>query len=116
MPQDGTTDGDKIFGFSLKMNVITLPSLFVTSEACLKENWAQKKGDAAVTQGKKKKKSKKKSKGGEHNQNREKKVKKKKSKLLDEHRDKQKMEEEGHTTSDDEIQRSVPLPKEKTEL
>lgn len=84
------------------------------SEACLKEVWADQKGDPASAQGKKKKKSKKKVKGSEHNQNREKKVKKKKS-LHDEPSDKQKMEEAGHT-SDEEIQRSVPLHQERTEL
>ncbi|MCJ8747774.1 hypothetical protein PDJAM_G00157250 [Pangasius djambal] len=81
--------------------------------SCLKEIWHEKKGDpAAIAQDKKKKKSKKKAKGGEHNQNREKKVKKKKSKL-DEHGAKQKTEEEGHT-SDEEEQRSV--HQERTEL
>ncbi|KAI5090190.1 protein canopy-like 3 precursor [Silurus meridionalis] len=84
--------------------------------SCLKEAWAKKKGDlAAIAQDKKKKKSKKKAKGGEHNKNKEKKVKKNKNKLLDEHGDKQKMEEEGHT-SDEEIQKSVPLHQERTEL
>lgn len=117
-PQVNLTDkvNNCISDAKRKTNAIIFPSLFCVSEACLKENWAEKKGDPAVTQGKKKKKNKKKGKGGEHNQNREKKVKKKKSKHLDEHSDKQNVEEDGHTTSDDEIQRSVPLPQEKTEL
>ncbi|KAM9454684.1 protein canopy homolog 3 [Clarias gariepinus] len=84
--------------------------------SCLKESWAGRKGDPGATkQVKKKKKSKKKAKGGEHNQNREKKLKKKKSKLHDEHSDKQKIEE-GGLSSDEDIQRSVPLHQDRTEL
>lgn len=89
---------------------------FCLNEACLKESWAGRKGDpGAIKQVKKKKKSKKKAKGGEHNQNREKKLKKKKSKLHDEHSDKQKIEE-GGLSSDEDIQRSVPLHQDRTEL
>ncbi|XP_062865847.1 protein canopy homolog 3 [Trichomycterus rosablanca] len=78
--------------------------------SCLQENWAGKKGDtAAIAEDKKKKKGKKKGKDGERGQKKDKKVKKKKKKS------KQKNQEEGHTT-DEEIQESVPLHREKSEL
>lgn len=80
---------------------------------CLKEEWLGKKGDtAAIAENKKKKKSKKKAKDGEDGQKKGKKKKKKKSKLAEDG-GKLKKEEEGHT-SDEDIQKSVPL--QKTEL
>lgn len=97
----------------LKVNAF--PTLFFLSKACLKEVWTERKGDPAIAQSKKKKKSKKKVKSGEHNQNKEKKLKKKKRSLLDKKSDEQKMEEVGHA-SDEEIQKSVSLPQERTEL
>ncbi|XP_076838780.1 protein canopy homolog 3 [Brachyhypopomus gauderio] len=85
--------------------------------SCLEESWVGKKGDmAAIAEDKKKKKNKKKAKGGEDGQKKEKKSKKKKKKgkVAEERLDKQK-NEEGHTSAE-EIQDSVPLQQEKTEL
>ncbi|KAA0722531.1 Protein canopy -like protein 3 [Triplophysa tibetana] len=87
--------------------------------ACLKEKWSGKKGDtAAIAEDKKKKKSKKKkSKDGEDSQKKEKKVKKKKkkSKISESEKNKRKTEEAGYS-SDEEIQKKVPLGQDKTEL
>lgn len=86
--------------------------------ACLKETWAGKKGDtAAIAEDKKKKKSKKKkSKDGEDSQKKEKKMKKKKkSKISESEKNKRKTEDAGYS-SDEEIQKKVPLGQGKTEL
>lgn len=88
------------------------------SAACLKEKWAGKKGDtAAIAEVKKKKKSKKKkNKNGDDSLKKEKKgKKKKKSKISESEKNKRKTEEAGYS-SDEEIQKKVPLGQEKTEL
>lgn len=89
------------------------------SAACLKEKWAGKKADtAAIAEDKKKKKSKKKkSKNGDDSPKKEKKVKKKKkkSKISESEKNKRKTEEAGYS-SDEEIQKKVPLGQDKTEL
>lgn len=87
---------------------------------CLQESWSAKKGDtAAIAEDKKKKKGKKnkKSKDGEGSQNKEKKVKKKKkkSKIPETEKSKRKTEEAEYS-SDEEIQKKVPLGQDKTEL
>nr|XP_006632786.1 PREDICTED: protein canopy homolog 3 [Lepisosteus oculatus] len=77
---------------------------------CLKEVWIGKRGETAAIDEKKKKKKKK---GEGEAGKQKKKTKKKKSKLPDEHEQGRDRDE---FTSDEDIQKKSPLPREKSEL